>query len=206
MHPWQSIPLSNYEAHMSMDDIRQLQTLNECMREQLQCCRTATIMILGVCGGNGLEHVDVSTTRTLYGVDINTEYLQLAKNRHPELSNIFVPLACDVAQEAQSLPHAQLIIADLFVEYIGYDAFTHAVQRIKPSYVSLIIQQQTGEGFVSVSPYQETFSRLNEILHPITEEGITAAMEAINYHCSFRQQRDLPNYKYFMRLDFEQLG
>jgi hypothetical protein len=205
IHPWQSIQLSDYEAHMSMDDIRQLQTLNDSMREQLQCYRTETIIILGVCAGNGLEHVDTSITRILYGVDINTDYLRMASLRHHGLSDIFVPLACNVAQEAEKLPHAQLVIANLFVEYIGYEAFKHAVTCIDPSYVSLIIQQQTGDVFVSTSPYQDAFSHLQEILHPITEEGIISALKAIDYCYCFRKQMDLPNHKYFVRLDFKRL-
>lgn len=151
------------------------------------------------------EHADPSITLTLYGVEINTDYLQLASIRHLGLSDIFVPLACNVAQEAERLPHAQLVIANLFVEYIGYETFKHAVTCIGPSYVSLIIQQQTGELFVSTSPYQDVFLHLQEILHPITEEGITSAIKAIDYRYSFRKQMDLPNHKYFVRLDFKRL-
>lgn len=32
-------------------------------------------MILGIAGGNGLEHVDTEKRNKVYGVDINQEYL-----------------------------------------------------------------------------------------------------------------------------------
>ena len=69
MNPWKEISLSDYENHMSLESVHQLQALNQIMKEQLRIYETlrayphihvelqGRIMILGVAGGNGLEHI-----------------------------------------------------------------------------------------------------------------------------------------------------
>ena len=34
-NPWEKIPLKDYEAHMSLESVRQLQAMHEIMRDQL---------------------------------------------------------------------------------------------------------------------------------------------------------------------------
>lgn len=43
---------------MSLDSVYQLQTMNEMMKEQLNEYKIKTVIIFGVAGGNGLEHID----------------------------------------------------------------------------------------------------------------------------------------------------
>ncbi len=55
---WQEISLDDYENHMKLDSVMQLQTLDSMMKEQLNDYPVSSVMILGVAGGNGLRHVD----------------------------------------------------------------------------------------------------------------------------------------------------
>ena len=57
-NPWEEISLADYESHMKLDSVQQLQTMNAIMRGQFAELPTKTAMVLGVAGGNGLEHVD----------------------------------------------------------------------------------------------------------------------------------------------------
>lgn len=59
-----------------------------------------------------------------------------------------------------TLPHADLVIANLLVEYIGYPRFQRAVTQIHPAYVSCIIQINVDDSFVSDSPYLHVFDGL----------------------------------------------
>jgi len=45
-------------------------------------------MVLGVAGGNGLEHIDPDKYQTVYGVDINDEYLHVVEKRYADLLSI----------------------------------------------------------------------------------------------------------------------
>ena len=57
-NPWKDISLSDYENHMAMDSVQQLQAMNQMMKGQLNQYDVQSAMILGIAGGNGLEHVD----------------------------------------------------------------------------------------------------------------------------------------------------
>ena len=56
-NPWEEIPLIDYENHMSLDSIMQLQAMSEMMKTQVAAYSVSRIMVLGVAGGNGLEHI-----------------------------------------------------------------------------------------------------------------------------------------------------
>ena len=75
-NPWEEIRLEDYEKHMALDSVRQLQALNGIMKAQMEAYSVKTMMILGVAGGNGLEHADPEKYERVYGVDINRDYLQ----------------------------------------------------------------------------------------------------------------------------------
>lgn len=57
-NPWEEIPLSDYENHMKLDSVMQLQTMNQMMKGQLNAYPVSSVIILGIAGGNGLEHID----------------------------------------------------------------------------------------------------------------------------------------------------
>ena len=75
-NPWEEIDLEIYESHMRLDSVMQLQAMNAIMKKQLEAYPAATAMILGVAGGNGLEHIRRGKYHTVYGVDINADYLR----------------------------------------------------------------------------------------------------------------------------------
>ena len=97
-------------------------------------------MILGIAGGNGLEHIDTEKYQAVYGVDINELYLQAVSDRYKNLEGILKCINIDIMNEADLLPEAELLIANLLIEYIGYDAFSNAVMKVKSQYVSCVIQ------------------------------------------------------------------
>ena len=87
-NPWKDINLSDYESHMALDSVQQLQAMNQMMKGQLNKYDVQSVMILGIAGGNGLEHVDTEKITKVYGVDINAEYLETTKERYKNLSDI----------------------------------------------------------------------------------------------------------------------
>ena len=61
-NPWEEISLDDYEKHMRLDTVKQLQAMNAIMKEQFAAYPAETAMILGVAGGNGLEHMTLNNT------------------------------------------------------------------------------------------------------------------------------------------------
>ena len=203
-NPWETISLSDYENHMSLDSVGQLQTMDSLMKQQFEAYPVQSAMVLGVAGGNGLEHVSRDKFTKVYGVDINADYLKETQRRYPQLDGVLECVQLDLINECGRLPKAQLVIANLLIEYIGYEAFRNALLQIAPEYVSCVIQINTDtKNWVSDSPYLHAFDRLDEVHHQMEETALENALSEIGYRRILRSCEELPNGKALVRLDFE---
>ena len=203
-NPWKEISLDDYEKHMSLGSVRQLQAMNSIMKEQFAAYPVDTAIVLGIAGGNGLEHVSSDKYRKVYGVDINADYLRAVSQRYGQLSGVLECLHIDLINEAERLPQTKLLIANLLIEYIGYGAFQRAVLQTAPEYVSCVIQINTDEGqWVSESPYLNAFDRLDEVHHQMEEAALTAAMNETGYSLTLQESYPLLNGKALVRLDYK---
>ncbi len=201
-NPWEDISLDDYESHMSLESVNQLQTLNSIMKEQFGLFPAGDVMILGVAGGNGLEHVDTGKYKTVYGVDINERYLVETQKRHPELKGILKCIHMDIIKDADKLPRSGFVIADLLIEYIGLDAFVNALSIVEPSYVSIVIQiNMDDKDWVSDSPYLHSFDRLDEVHHQMESSVIESVMSKAGYLLLSQNEYPLPNGKALLRMD-----
>lgn len=135
-------------------------------------------------------------------MDINPDYLAVCQKRYPDLGDCFKPICADLSDDALQLPHADLLVANLLIEYIGYACFQTVVTKVKPQYLSCIIQVNPETSFVSESPYLHAFDRLDEVHHLIEEQELVSQMQKIGYTKRLAAAKDLPNGKKFVRLDF----
>lgn len=205
-NPWEEIRLEDYEKHMALESVRQLQALNGMMKSQLEAYPVKTVMIFGVAGGNGLEHADPGKYERVYGADINREYLQAAEERFAGLKGKLECLCLDLTEDLGKLPQAELVIADLLIEYIGYEAFAAAVKKAGARVVSCVIQiNPEEETWVSDSPYLHVFDRLDEVHHQMNEEGLVSVMRDAGYRQILQEEAGLPNGKKLVRIDFEKV-
>src|SRR4029077_17415546 len=115
--PWLSIPLADYEGHMGADSVQQLSALSDLFKRALAVCLPDSVAILGIAGGNGLEHAP-ATIKRIVGVDINPGYLDEVRRRfitHPNLE-----LHCvDLSQDELRVAPVALVHAALFFEHAG---------------------------------------------------------------------------------------
>lgn len=147
--------------------------MNQMMKGQLNQYEVQSAMILGIAGGNGLEHVDTLDC-----------------------------LCVDLVSEAEKLPQADMLIANLLIEYIGYECFKKVVTVTKPVYVSCIIQVNVEDSFVSESPYLHAFDGLVTVHHQMVELELQNSMNEIDYHLIQVLEHQLPNGKKFVQFDF----
>lgn len=201
-NPWEEIPLADYENHMKLGSVMQLQAMNEMMRGQLAAYPASSVMILGVAGGNGLEHIRKAKFRHVYGVDINASYLREASRRYPDLDGVLECLCADLTKDAGRLPRADLAVANLLVEYIGYGCFQDVIRQVEPRFVSCIIQINLEGNWVSDSPYLHVFDGLDQVHHQMETQALEKAMLEIGYHAIKTLERPLPNGKKLVQLDF----
>lgn len=202
-NPWEEISLTDYEKHMQLNSVMQLQAMNEMMKSQFATYPVSSIMIFGIAGGNGLEHIQEDRFERIYGVDINSSYLKEVIQRYPKLDGLLECLCINLIDEADKLPKADMVIANLLIEYIGYECFQKAVRQVNPKYVSCIIQINMEGNWVSDSPYLHVFDGLEQIHHQMEEDALEEAMLEIGYHAIKTLEYILPNGKKFVQIDFE---
>ena len=202
-NPWEEIQLTDYESHMKLDSVMQLQTLNEMMKDQFNSYPVSSIMILGIAGGNGLEHIQKEKLKKVYGIGINSSYLQAVIQRYPDLNGLLECLCIDLIDETNKLPKADMIIANLLIEYIGYECFQKTVSKVDPKYVSCIIQINIGDNWVSDSSYLHLFDRLDQVHHQLEAHALENTMLEIGYHAINTLEHMLPNGKKLVQIDFE---
>lgn len=202
-NPWRQMPLFIYEAHMGLPDVAQLQALNLIMKRQWAAYPdTASAAIIGIAGGNGLEHCG-DTCEIVYGIDVNTEYLQECGRRfQPSLGKRLQLIEADVAADSTQLPKAELLIANLVIEYIGTEIFCKKAAESRAKYISCVLQATAQNAFVSESPYQTEFEEIGRFHHDVTEDELTAALQAYGYQHTVREVTNLPNGKQLLRLDY----
>ncbi len=201
-NPWEEIALADYENHMKLDSVMQMQAMNKMMKGQFAAYPVSSIMIFGIAGGNGLEHIQKGRFDTIYGVDINASYLQTVIQRYPELNGCLECLCINLIDETDRLPKAELLVANLLIEYIGYDCFQKAVRQVQPQYVSCIIQKNEGDDWVSDSPYIHVFDDLDKIHHPVEEDLLIQTLDDMGYKKIVQIESPLPNGKKLVQLDF----
>jgi len=202
-NPWEEIPLSDYENHMKLDSVMQLQAMNEMMKGQFDIYPVSNVMILGIAGGNGLEHIKKEKYERVYGVDVNSSYLKEVVHRYPDLSGILECLCINLIDEADKLPKSDMVIANLLIEYIGYECFQKVIQHVCPKYVACIIQINIEDNWVSDSPYLHVFDGLEQVHHQMEEQALEKIMLEIDYHVIRTLEHMLPNGKKLVQIDFK---
>ena len=201
-NPWEEIPLTDYENHMKLGSVMQLQAMNEMMKGQFDAYPVTSVMIFGIAGGNGLEHIQKGKFKKVYGIDVNASYLKEVVQRYPELDGLLECLRIDLTDEADQLPKAEMVIANLLIEYSGYECFQKAIQHVKPKYVSCMIQINMEDHWVSDSPYLHVFDGLEQVHHQMEEHALENAMLEIDYHAIKTLEHLLPNGKKLVQMDF----
>ncbi|CVI67774.1 hypothetical protein NDGK_00999 [Clostridiales bacterium CHKCI001] len=176
----------------------QLQAMNGMMKGQFDAYPISSVMILGIAGGNGLEHISKNKFKKLYGVDVNPSYLKEVIHRCSDFNGILECICVNLIDEADKLPKADMVIANLLIEYIGYKCFQKVIQCVNPKYILCIIQINLEDNWVSDSPYLHVFDRLEEIHHQMEEQ----TMLEINYYAIKTLEHMLPNGRKLVQMDF----
>lgn len=203
-NPWEDISLADYENHMSDEGVMQLQTLESITGEQLDCFDVKSTAFLGAAGGNGLSRVDTGKIKELYAIDINQEYLDACAERYRGLKCLKT-IKADLSDISAMLPKAELVIADLFIEYIGVPMFFRQIEKMEPKFLSCVIQKNEGEAFVSESKYTNVFDGISKLHTDIDKEELIEAAQNGGFDLKLEKDYPLPNGKKFIRLDFNSL-
>ena len=153
--PWLSIPLEDYEGHMSAVEVAQLPVLRDLFRYVLERWRPEEVGIMGIAGGNGLEEIDSSITKRIVGVDINSQYLDAVEQRFGALAGLELH-RCDLNRKSPEAGPVALVHAALLFEHTELEGtLDNVLSLVAPQgIVSVVLQLPSVEATdVAITKY-----------------------------------------------------
>lgn len=183
---------------MQSAPVGQLGVLSELFGEVLGSCRPESVAILGIAGGNGLEHIDPAVTHQVYGVDINPGYLEAARKRFAGLPGLELHCA-DLAEHAVPLPPVELVHAALIFEHAGTGrCLENAVNMVSPGgALSVVLQlpSSIAEGVGAGS--LPSIAALGPHFRLIDPDALSQQIEVRGFRLVQSVRRSLPSGKAF---------
>ena len=146
-NPWLSVGLSEYEQHMASTEVQQLGALSDLFGAGISRCRPLSVAILGIAGGNGLDHIDTATIARIVGLDINPDYLDATRHRYAYIRGL--ELHCvDLCKQDLRLAPVDFVHAALIFEHAGVDrCLDNALSLVAPGgHLSVVLQLPTQDG------------------------------------------------------------
>ncbi len=195
VNPWLEVPLEDYEGHMSAPGVAQLEPLADLFEQALKLSRPASIAILGIAGGNGLDRVDLSTTKHILGVDIQSSYLSSIQKR---FSTYPVKLVCvDLQKVALAEPPVSLVHAALIFEHAGTGLCLRNATSLtaKGGYLSVVLQLPCETAAqVSPSPFA-SIQALSTSFQLVDKSKLEAELTDMGFRMERGNQYQVPGGK-----------
>ncbi len=182
-NPWLEIPATDYEGHMGPGGGDQLSVLARLFGETYARYRPRRLVVVGCATGNGLEHVTPATTERLVAIDINLQYLQIARARFPDLAPVLEPICAPAERCDLELGVFDLVQAALVFEYLDPAALVARVASwLRPGgLLSAVLQLPSPDHpAITATPYQ-SLRALEPLLRLVDPGALTeiAAREGL---------------------------
>ena len=147
-NPWTVVPAADYERHMGPEGVDQLAPLSAIFQESYVAAQPDRLLLLGCTTGNGLEHVNPAVTQRIVGVDVNLQYLGIARQRYFHLGPR-LELYCQEAEKFRATPGSfDLVHAALLFEYLHPEVLVRRIAEwlADDGTCSVVLQLPGGEG------------------------------------------------------------
>jgi len=202
-NPWLSIPLEDYERHMSHYQVGQSILLNSLTKKYLDETKPESVVFLGIAGGNGLEHIDNSVTKSVIGIDINQDYLNTALTRYKHTIPSLQLVNLDIVKNSGSFFEVDFIWAALILEYTGIDKVLVFCKNNIRKGGHLIVSIQSNNNKQSVSPTGiESVKKAGEIFSVVNPEELLNKATDAGYKLIGKEENVLPNGKSILTFHF----
>jgi SAM-dependent methyltransferase len=128
-NPWTVVPAGDYERHMGGAGTDQLAPLSSIFQEAYLMAQPDRVLVLGCATGNGLEHVNPAVTQNVVGVDVNLQYLGVARQRFMHLGPK-LELFCAEVEKFRTQPASfDLVHAALVFEYVHPEVLVRRISE-----------------------------------------------------------------------------
>lgn len=117
-NPWTVVPAADHERYLGPEGLDLRSTLDAIFQEAYLATQPDRLLVIGCATGEGLEHVDPSVTARVVGLDVNLQYLAIARQRFFHLGPR-LELYCTDAEAWRAPPGGfDLVHAALVLEYL----------------------------------------------------------------------------------------
>jgi SAM-dependent methyltransferase len=182
-NPWLSIPLDDYEGHMSLPTVGQAQMIAEQLGRALDRWTPTSIAVIGCAGGNGLDRIAGSAVERVVAVDVNPDYIERTRDRHAK-GLLGLELVCaDVQSESLIYDPVDFTYAALLFEYVRLLPTLKTLKRnSRPDAVLTAVLQLPHPTVhaVSPSPYK-SLGNLAAAMTLVAPEKLCQAAEHVGF-------------------------
>jgi SAM-dependent methyltransferase len=163
-NPWAVVPASDYEAHLGPAGLDQLAPLSQIFQEVYAATQPDRLLLVGCATGNGLEHVNPKVTNRIVGVDVNLQYLGVARQRYFHLGPK-LELYCGEAERV----HAALVLEYLYPEVLVRRVAEWLADR---GTCSVVLQLPGGTGPEAPTKAMRIIEKAMRLVSPVELERI----------------------------------
>ncbi len=175
-NPWTVVPAADYERHMGPGGVDQLAPLSTIFQEVYLAAQPDRLLLVGCSTGNGLEHVNPAVTQRIVGVDVNLQYLGVARQRFFHLGPR-LELFCSEAEKFRSPPASfDLVHAALVFEYLHPEVLVRKVSEWLAPHgtFSVVLQLPGGEAPPAPTKAMQIIEKAMRFVPP---EDLTAVLD-----------------------------
>jgi ubiquinone/menaquinone biosynthesis C-methylase UbiE len=175
-NPWTVVPAAEYEAHMGPAGADQLGVLSQLFQEAYLAAQPDRLLVVGSATGNGLEHVDPSITRRAVAVDVNLQYLGIARQRFFHLGPTLELYCNELEKFRQAAGSFDLIHAALILEYVQPDvAVRRFAEWLAPGGTCSVVLQLPGGN--APAPANRAMQIISKAMHLVEPAELAALFE-----------------------------
>ncbi len=188
-NPWTVVQAGDYEKHMGPEGVDQLAPLSAIFQEVYLATQPDRVLLLGCATGNGLEHVNPAVTQKVIGVDVNLQYLGIARQRFMHLG-AKLELYCSEAEKFRAPPASyDLVHAALIFEYLHPEPLVRRIAEwLAPSGTCCaVVQLPGGESPVAPSKPMQIIEKAMKLVPP---DELTRLFE--HYGLSRKRTKTVP--------------
>jgi SAM-dependent methyltransferase len=176
-NPWTVVPAADYEAHMGPSGADQLAPLSQLFQEVYLSAQPDRVLVPGCATGNGLEHVDPSITKRVVGVDVNLQYLGIARQRFFQLGPTLELYCAELEKFRQPAAAFDLVHAALLLEYVQPEvAVRRFAEWLAPGGTCSVVLQLPGGD--APAPANRAMQIISKAMHFVEPAELTRLMAA----------------------------
>lgn len=188
-NPWTVVPAADYERHMGPSGVDQLAPLSTLFQEAYLAAQPDRVMVVGSGTGNGLEHVNPAVTARIVCLDVNLQYLGIARQRFFHLGPRLELFCTDATAFKAPAGSFDLVHAALVFEYLHPEVLVRKMAEWLggKGIASVVLQLPGGEGPEAPSKAMRIISRAMKLVPP---EELVRLFE--HYGLELRRHHEVP--------------